>query len=884
MGYELIHDTIAKQIFNKASTEAQTRRKVERYITERYQAHQDRKAKLTQDDLDYIGPYLGQVNITKDERTFLEKGKKALLRAKRRRQLLIAGVMAVLAVFLAIALVQWNIANKNKAAAEISAQEANTAKEDAINSARIARENEREAERQKQLADQKADEALAAEARVTAALKEVTQAKNQAEQSFRKAKSESLASRAQLLINEDPTKALRVAEVAYQFADGRPSLTLRKALMEAKSKPVYLPLPHNGTVSSAFFSPDGSKVLTASWDKMIRLWDTKGKLLNTLAGHQDQVLLARFSPDGLYIISASRDGTARLWDANGNMLKVLEGHNAEVTHAVFSPDGKKILTGSRDNTAILWSLTGQKIATLGGHGCTEYGRCGITVALFSPDGSRILTASYGSEARIWDNNGNSLFDLTGHQGPISSAAFSPDGNWIVTGSNDNTAKLWESSTGSEHATIEGHTNNINAVCFTESHIITGSDDGRVGIWNRETEDSQWIKISREIISKVYPTPDRKQFLALSDDHTAYLIDPGTTEITSYLKGHTAPLVSASFDTSDTSGRKILTAARDRTSKIWDLSGLQSGATLVHEPGRMQHCTFSPDDKYFLSTASFTIQWSADGQPIDTMEGSFHAAYSSDGTMILTSSYGGSAALFQNDGTLIKRISNGSVRTYFTPENHLLDEKGQMTTLDGKPITHFTGHESRTNSAVFSRDGTYLVTSSWDETAILWNKDGTLLQKLTGHTDKVSSADISPDNKWILTTSSDQTIKLWDFEGHLINTFGGHGCGDNDTTGGTAGDCGINYGQFSPDGEMFATGGDDGVLILRSLDGTLISMIPGHQRAIIALDFSSKGDKILTAGHDNRVKIWYTPQGIIEWLKSADVYQLSAQDKEKYSIN
>ena len=49
MKYELIHDTITKQIFDIASLEARTRRKVEKYITERYEGHQLRNAKPTQD-------------------------------------------------------------------------------------------------------------------------------------------------------------------------------------------------------------------------------------------------------------------------------------------------------------------------------------------------------------------------------------------------------------------------------------------------------------------------------------------------------------------------------------------------------------------------------------------------------------------------------------------------------------------------------------------------------------------------------------------------------------------------------------------------------------------------------------------------------------------
>jgi hypothetical protein len=46
MKYELSYDTIAKQIFEKASTEALTRRKVERFARERYEAYPKHGARL----------------------------------------------------------------------------------------------------------------------------------------------------------------------------------------------------------------------------------------------------------------------------------------------------------------------------------------------------------------------------------------------------------------------------------------------------------------------------------------------------------------------------------------------------------------------------------------------------------------------------------------------------------------------------------------------------------------------------------------------------------------------------------------------------------------------------------------------------------------------
>jgi WD40 repeat protein len=66
---------------------------------------------------------------------------------------------------------------------------------------------------------------------------------------------------------------------------------------------------------SAAFSPDGKRVVTASFDKTARLWDAaSGKEIAVLKGHTNQVQSAAFSPDGKRVVTASSDNTARLWD------------------------------------------------------------------------------------------------------------------------------------------------------------------------------------------------------------------------------------------------------------------------------------------------------------------------------------------------------------------------------------------------------------------------------------------------------------------------------------------------------------------------------------------------------------------------------------------
>ncbi len=152
---------------------------------------------------------------------------------------------------------------------------------------------------------------------------------------------------------------------------------------------------HSDGVSSANFSPDGSKIVTASMDKTARVWDLQGKLLTTISDDSDGVNSANFSPDGSKIVTASGDKTARVWDLQGKLLATISGHSDGVNSANFSPDGSKIVTASGDKTARVWDLQGNLLATISGHSDRVYS------ANFSPDGSKIVTASRDKTARVW---------------------------------------------------------------------------------------------------------------------------------------------------------------------------------------------------------------------------------------------------------------------------------------------------------------------------------------------------------------------------------------------------------------------------------------------------------------------------------------------------
>ena len=203
----------------------------------------------------------------------------------------------------------------------------------------------------------------------------------------------------------------------------------------------------------------------------VKTFTTAFQCLRTLTGHTDIVLSASYSPDGTKIVSASRDMTIKIWDANtGSCLKTLTGHTDYVWSASYSPDGTKIVSaGSWDNTIKIWDAnTGTCLQTLTGH--TSF----VNSASYSPDGTKIVSASGGlfstsggHTIKIWDaNTGTCLRTLTGHTSDVYSASYSPDGTKIVSASADDNIKIWDANTGTCLQTLTGHTSDVSSASYS----------------------------------------------------------------------------------------------------------------------------------------------------------------------------------------------------------------------------------------------------------------------------------------------------------------------------------------------------------------------------------------------------------------------------------
>ncbi|KAJ1483701.1 WD40-repeat-containing domain protein [Baffinella frigidus] len=73
---------------------------------------------------------------------------------------------------------------------------------------------------------------------------------------------------------------------------------------------------HSSYVSCFAFSADGKRVVTGSFDNLVKIWDARtGAEVCTLTGHLDQVTCIALSRDGKRVVSGSCDGLVKVWDA-----------------------------------------------------------------------------------------------------------------------------------------------------------------------------------------------------------------------------------------------------------------------------------------------------------------------------------------------------------------------------------------------------------------------------------------------------------------------------------------------------------------------------------------------------------------------------------------
>jgi dipeptidyl aminopeptidase/acylaminoacyl peptidase len=204
--------------------------------------------------------------------------------------------------------------------------------------------------------------------------------------------------------------------------------------LQAQSPSPYVAIPK--------WSIDGSKVAYVN-GLNVEVRDAQtAQLIFTLIGHEDFIFSVNWSPDGSRIATASFDETVKVWDAaNGQLLLDLQGHNDRVSMVVWFPDSSRLLSfGVESNPSLfVWDAqTGNTMLTV------ETGT--VIDASFSPDGAR-LAVSVFSEVVIYETTRFELQSSSPRRDCCANQMYrlvwSPDGTQIATGSNDSLVTVWD---------------------------------------------------------------------------------------------------------------------------------------------------------------------------------------------------------------------------------------------------------------------------------------------------------------------------------------------------------------------------------------------------------------------------------------------------------
>jgi WD40 repeat protein len=116
---------------------------------------------------------------------------------------------------------------------------------------------------------------------------------------------------------------------------------------------------HSGAVTAVAYSGDGSLLLTAGTDGLVKLWDpATGKLRKELKGHKGRVNAAGFLPGGKSAVRVGSEGDSgevKVWDLEKGEATDLRAAKKPIHSVAVSGDGKW-LAWDEGNAVTLWDV------------------------------------------------------------------------------------------------------------------------------------------------------------------------------------------------------------------------------------------------------------------------------------------------------------------------------------------------------------------------------------------------------------------------------------------------------------------------------------------------------------------------------------------------
>ncbi|KIK66550.1 hypothetical protein GYMLUDRAFT_239481 [Collybiopsis luxurians FD-317 M1] len=376
-------------------------------------------------------------------------------------------------------------------------------------------------------------------------------------------------------------------------------------------KPSGSPLQwHNDAICHISFSPDGSKIVSSSYDRTIKIWDAAVAV--DVNSDRQSVHSVSFDSDGTRVLVVDEQGKLEIWDAiSGDQCAGLvsqEDYQREVNS----------LSGSEDG--IPWE---------------------VKSVVYAPNQTMIGVFFYAGRARIWNGiTATPLCDYRHDESPLC-IAFSHDASRVVLGNSDGSVRVLDSTLswdrgGSSFALLEGRVEFVN-FSLDETKIVAVDSKGRVHLWDAVTgmqlaknsisgyfwaisPDGTKLTISwnrsnlylcdtivstgNEIIIQdqcwngiVTFSPNSTQILT-SGSEKMKIWDVNTGQLCHTLEGHMDVVHSVAFSTD---GTRIVSGSFDQTVRVWDsATRAQLGWPLEGHEDKITCVAFSSDGSKIVS--------------------------------------------------------------------------------------------------------------------------------------------------------------------------------------------------------------------------------------------------------------------------------------------
>jgi WD40 repeat protein len=605
-----------------------------------------------------------------------------------------------------------------------------------------------------------------------------------AQEAFRNeriATSRELAAAALSNLSVDPLRSVLLAQAALLTTSnvGIPDVpaaldALQQAVQASRAR--LLLAGHAMGVQGLAYSPDGTRIATASEDGSVGVWDAaSGQELLVFDNVERAILDVAWTPDGKQLLTGDLTGEMRLVDAATGKSRSLLATASAVYAVDVSPDGRRIAAGYDNGDVLIMNLaTGEELRWL------THDELVDDVA-WSPDGQQLATAS-GGAVYIWNpNTGSENSVFAGHTDLVVGLAWQPEGTSIASASLDGTARVWDSQSGELLATVRGHTSSVNSVAWSPdgAYLATGSADGTVKIWYIYG-DLPLVTLSghQDWVTRIAWHPDGTRLASASLDDTARVWD--TT-----LLPHDGVFA---VDWNRADARLATGGASDAV--LWNLQNGRPTRFVGSYDGPVTTVRLSPDGSRMAVTSAASLAIDSSSAP-EVGQVAVVASTIADDIVALQGHTGGvNRAVWRSDGRELATASDDRTVRVWDPvdgrelrvlEDHgdwvvalgwspdgvhiASGDRGGMVILwdaaSGQELWTYQRDNLEVNSLAWSPDSTRIVLAQNNGQALVLDA-ATRTEVLTlDHPPDVRDVAWSPDGTRIATLGSDKTLRLWD---------------------------------------------------------------------------------------------------------------------------